>query len=126
MISSEQFAAAFAQYGARIHRFLKARGASEEVAEELTAQTWLLAWKAREQWRGANLRGWLFTIAHNCWRDRFRREVPMQLSDNWDAPYEETFDRGGSGLEAVPPEDRRNTRPLLFGRLAHGNTEGTR
>lgn len=93
MISSEQFALAFDQYSGRVHRFLRSRGASEEVAEELTQQTWLLAWRGREQYRGGTLRTWLFAIAHNLYRGSFRSREIIQLSAAWDAPYSESFDR---------------------------------
>jgi RNA polymerase sigma-70 factor (ECF subfamily) len=52
------------------------------TAEDLVQETYLRALSARRKpVPGENLRGWLFTILHNVWRNELRRRRPEPLDD---------------------------------------------
>lgn len=89
----ERFTEEFIAYSGRIERFLRVRGASAQIAEEITQQAWATAWAAREQWRGGSFRSWLITIAWNLYLGTFRRTEMMRLDACPDAAYSESFDR---------------------------------
>lgn len=95
MITAEEFTAAVAEFSRPIFRYLRRRGASWEVAEEILLETWARSWAKREQYRGESLRNWLFVIAGNllAYSHRPHCRQPGQLSDYYDVGYLETFDR---------------------------------
>jgi RNA polymerase sigma-70 factor (ECF subfamily) len=52
------------------------------VAQDLVQETYLRAFAAPHRASpGENLRGWLFTILHNVWRNEVRRRKPAALED---------------------------------------------
>src|SRR5579875_895333 len=60
-------------YGQRIFRFLLASVRDRDVAENLTQETFLRAWSARDQFRGdCSASTWLTRIALNLVRDHTR------------------------------------------------------
>jgi RNA polymerase sigma-70 factor, ECF subfamily len=53
--------------------FARSLRMSREDAEDLTQDTLLKAWAARDQFEpGSNLKAWLFTILRNCWYSNLR------------------------------------------------------
>ena len=74
----------FARYASVLARVVRAQGASDDESRDLVQQTFLQLHRARRDYRaGEPLRPWLFTIAYNLCRDRWRilgrrREVPME------------------------------------------------
>jgi RNA polymerase sigma factor (sigma-70 family) len=59
-----------------LHRYL-ARRLSPELADDLVAETFLIAWERRSTYRPAlgEVRGWLFGIATNLCRTHARKEL---------------------------------------------------
>jgi RNA polymerase sigma-70 factor (ECF subfamily) len=58
----------------RVYRFALRLTGDPGVAEELTQETFLRAWRSRSRLRDARAaRVWLFRIAANIWRDQLRR-----------------------------------------------------
>jgi RNA polymerase sigma-70 factor (ECF subfamily) len=52
------------------------------VAQDLVQETYVRAFAAPHRAEpGENLRGWLFTILHNVWRNELRRRKPAALED---------------------------------------------
>jgi RNA polymerase sigma-70 factor (ECF subfamily) len=52
------------------------------AAEDLVQETYVRALSARRKpGPGENLRGWLFTILHNVWKNEMRRRRPAPLDD---------------------------------------------
>lgn len=66
-------------------RYLLSRGATSADLDDLLQETFFKAFRALDGWRGdAPFRGWLFRIAANLVRDRFRRgggRVWLELAD---------------------------------------------
>ncbi len=57
-----------------IARFLAGSGASGDEVDDLVQETFVRAFRALDGWRGeAQFRTWLFSIASNLRRDRYRR-----------------------------------------------------
>jgi len=68
-----------AQY-ADIHRYLAHRLGDEAAAEDLAAETFLRAYRARRSYVAGSPRAWLFTIATNLLRDHVRSGVRRDLA----------------------------------------------
>jgi RNA polymerase sigma-70 factor (ECF subfamily) len=59
-----------------IHRFVaRMRGSDREMVEDLVQATFLAAFQAARQFRGGNVRAWLYGIAANHVRGYARREI---------------------------------------------------
>jgi RNA polymerase sigma-70 factor, ECF subfamily len=65
-----------------LYGFAVALTRNAAVAEDLVQETYLRALSARHKADPEeNLRGWLFTILHNVWRNEVRRRRPEALED---------------------------------------------
>jgi RNA polymerase sigma-70 factor (ECF subfamily) len=62
----------------RIYNFFRYRVGDDQVAEDLTAETFEKAWKYRARYRNdlASFSTWLFSIARRIAADHFRRQRP--------------------------------------------------
>src|SRR5918995_6460926 len=62
----------------RIYNFFRYRLGDEQVAEDLTAETFEKAWRHRERYREdmASFSTWLFIIARRIAADHFRKQRP--------------------------------------------------
>ncbi|MBR1724399.1 MAG: RNA polymerase sigma factor [Ruminococcus sp.] len=58
-----------------VYRYLRGLTASEQIAEELTQETFFRAMKSLKSYKGeARLSVWLCSIAKNLWYDKCRRD----------------------------------------------------
>jgi RNA polymerase sigma-70 factor (ECF subfamily) len=81
-----------------LYSFALALSRNPSMAEDLVQETYVRALSARH--RAApeeNLRGWLFTILRNVWRNEVRRRRPEALDDG--RALAETLPAGGDGPE---------------------------
>jgi RNA polymerase sigma-70 factor (ECF subfamily) len=101
-----------------LYGFARALSRDRTAAEDLVQETFLRALSARRRASpGENIRGWLFTILHNIWRNEVRRRRPQAqedaaaLEDDLAAPDagpEESFERSerngrlGQAIESLP------------------------
>src|SRR5512134_1966364 len=62
----------------RIYNFFRYRVGDDQLAEDLTAETFEKAWKHRERYREdlASFATWLFVIARRIAADHFRKQRP--------------------------------------------------
>src|ERR1700689_4269779 len=111
------YADAFATgYGAT-RRFLLARGAPLEEAEEIAQAAWVRGWEFREQLRDPGLVGfWVNSIARNLFRARFRAPIQTEIEDG-NAVYTLDIDaiEVGRLLDRCPQRDRELLEQSLEG-----------
>ena len=79
----------------RVYNFFRFRVGDDEVAEDLTAETFEKAWKHRERYRNdlASFSTWLFSIARRVAADYFRRWRPtIPLEDAHQLPHPQSLE----------------------------------
>ena len=69
------------QYADDIYRFLFVHVRDVELAEDLTADTFLKAWKQLDGFDWKHGRGWLYAIARNTLTDHWRRKKPEPMNE---------------------------------------------
>ncbi|HUG20890.1 MAG TPA: RNA polymerase sigma factor, partial [Planctomycetaceae bacterium] len=104
-----------------VYRFVLRLTQDPHRAEDLTQETFLRAWKNRQQLRDNRaVRVWLFRIAHNLWNDELRRgsrQPPMEHrveqivdikadSPEADTDLNEEFQKVLTIIESLPPRQR--------------------
>ena len=105
----------------RVYRFALRLCRDAHVAEDLTQDTFLRAWRQQQRLRDAGaLRVWLFRITVNLWQDRLRRgRLPVsmagQLPDEFlgsaalpdhEPSAREDLAKALAALDALPPRQR--------------------
>lgn len=76
------YAQAFETGYVATRRFLLARGAPLEEAEEIAQAAWARGWEYRDQLRDASLVSyWVNSIARNLFRARFRAPIQTEIED---------------------------------------------
>lgn len=88
MLNKRRFAKLYNQYADDIYRFLFVHVRDQELAEDLTADTFLKAWKQIEKFDWKHSRGWLYAIARNNLTDHWRKKRPEPLEEGFDLPDE--------------------------------------
>lgn len=71
-------------YADDIYRFLFVHVRDVELAEDLTADTFLKAWNRIDKFDWKHSRGWLYAIARNNLADHWRKKKPEQLPEDFD------------------------------------------
>jgi RNA polymerase sigma-70 factor (ECF subfamily) len=78
------FAPLYERYAGPIYRYCYRMVSDPDVANDLTAQTFIKAIERIDRFHhrgGASFKAWLFAIARNTITDRWRRHRPVQLPD---------------------------------------------
>ena len=99
----------------RIYNYFRYRLGHDGAAEELAAETFVRAWRRREQYRAdlAAFSTWMFTIARNLATDYLRRDRPeVELAQVENSGYEAS---GGPDVEKIVQirEDAARLETLL-------------
>ncbi|MCA9227469.1 MAG: sigma-70 family RNA polymerase sigma factor, partial [Planctomycetales bacterium] len=79
----------------QLYAFVRSRMASDAAAEDALQETWLVAWRSREQFQDGNLRAWLYQIARSRIADRGRRDgkrKETEWSDGMDPAVQESLE----------------------------------
>ncbi len=102
------------RYRLRVFRFIYKMLHDEQVAEDLTQETFLRVYKRANTYKpGSNFSIWLYTIAKNLTFNRVRDEKrqPLGLADQVDPRYWDvaTSDAGPDPLEMSQREEIRRT-----------------
>ena len=124
-ISAAEFTAVYREYVQPLYRYLYSRVGRADLAEELTAQTFLAALEGLPRYRPGNFAGWLFTIARHKAADYFRRQPLAELDPQADYPGPDS-DALGALIQAEQKQRllasiaglRENERELLRLRYA--------
>ncbi len=112
------------QYADDIYRFLFVHVRDVELAEDLTADTFLKAWKQIDKFDWKHARGWLYAIARNNLTDHWRKKKPEPLAEDFDVvddkpSHEEVLDKKMEIRRAVKalallPEEMKSVVALRF------------
>jgi RNA polymerase sigma-70 factor (ECF subfamily) len=70
------------QYADDIYRFLFVHVRDVALAEDLTADTFLKAWKQIDKFDWKHSRGWLYAIARNTLTDHWRKHKSLPLDED--------------------------------------------
>ena len=71
----------YRQYAPDVRRFALFLSGDPVMADEITSDTFVSAWLARERIRQPTVKSYLFTIARNLYRDRQRRQERLAELD---------------------------------------------
>ncbi|MCU0227576.1 MAG: RNA polymerase sigma factor [Bryobacterales bacterium] len=83
-LSEAEFATAFQTHFRKTVRFLRSRGASDDLAEEVAQEAWARGWERLHQLRNPEVVDvWVNSIAKHLWRNRVVRDQRnKELNDN--------------------------------------------
>jgi RNA polymerase sigma-70 factor (ECF subfamily) len=88
---TEAFRELYDHHARLVFRYVKARIESEQDAEDLTAETFIRAWRGLSsfQWQGKPIGAWLLRIAHNLIVDKYRQKRSLTGWLPWSSGSEE-------------------------------------
>lgn len=82
---SQAFALIYDTFIKKIYDFIFYKTMHQQIAEDLTSQTFLKAWKNISQFKDGNFSAWLYTIARNIVVDYYRsQKETLAVEDYWD------------------------------------------
>ncbi len=89
----------------------------EELAKEVTQQTFIRAYERLAYWRNDSLGPWLVTIAIHTALDELERErktrgsnIPSSTASEYDAEHEALLQRMEKAVDTLPEQDRQLIR----------------
>lgn len=83
------FAALYRRHLSSVYRYVTARLASPEEAEDVTSDVFQRVWSSRRAYRGQGTpRAWIFAIAHKTLADHYRRRPPAPTATTTDDPVD--------------------------------------
>ncbi len=98
--SERDFEAVYNDYSGGIHRTLKGMTGNDSVAEELTQEAFLKAWKGLPQFGfKSSIKTWLYQVAINVGRDWLRSHKSISLS--LDEIHEESVNNSALEQKAI-------------------------
>jgi len=77
------FAALYDRYAQDVFRFALYLCGNRAVAEDLAAETFAKAWRARDRVRVGTVKAYLLMIARNLYRDSLRTRPELPLESEW-------------------------------------------
>ncbi len=102
MHSRNDFEKAYLDYSDKIFRFLVWKSGDVELAEDLTSEAFIRAWRSRDKYRGGSLQAWLYAIARNALTDHWRKAKPLSIDELEIEPsYDPQILAQIAGLEAA-------------------------
>ena len=96
----------------------------EELAKEVTQQTFIRAYERLAYWRNDSLGPWLVTIAIHTALDELERErktrgsnIPSSTTSEYDAEHEALLQRMEKAVDTLPEQDRQLIRLHYYQRV---------
>ena len=96
----------------------------EELAKEVTQQTFIRAYERLAYWRNDSLGPWLVTIAIHTALDELERErktrgsnIPSATTSEYDAEHEALLQRMEKAVDTLPEQDRQLIRLHYYQRV---------
>lgn len=109
------FMEVYASYARDVYRFALYLSGDPAVAEDITSETFLRVWVSDQPVRMASVKGWLFVIARNLFRQELRRAVRREPLDDGvassdclaaGAEVKQEYERVLAALARLPEVDR--------------------
>lgn len=132
--SREAFSVLFQRLGPRVKAYMMKLGASPDIAEEITQETFVSVWRKAQQFdqRKSSAVTWIFTIARNQRIDRLRKERrpaldpndPLLVPNKIPTPFEELEQSSivknvTASIEQLPDDQRDVVRLSFIEGLSH-------
>lgn len=114
MSKRRRFDKMYKQYADDIFRFLLVHVRENQLAEDLTADTFLKAWQRINTFDGKYTRAWLYTIARNNLTDYWRKKRPETLDEEI-----EVIDEKPTNDEKLDAKMLSQTINSAIGKLPH-------
>lgn len=113
--SEKEFQNAYHDFSGSIHRTLKGMVGNEAIAEELTQEAFIKAWRGLPQFGfRSSLKTWLYQVALNVGRDWLRTHRTRFFSDDFEKAGEERFTPEQRAVQESLLELDEDTRSLLI------------
>ena len=123
-MQEKRFANMYNLYADDIYRFVFVHVRDAALAEDLTADTFINAWKNIDKFENKYPRAWLYTIARNRMADHWRKKQAVPLEEDMDVvsdaePADVTVDRKLQQKRVIKalatlPEDMKSIITLRF------------
>lgn len=85
-LSQQSISDMYDEHADAIYRFIVWHSGDVLLAEDLTGEVFLRAWKYRDKLTNVTMtRAWLYRIAQNLLTDHWRKAKPVPLDDDFDA-----------------------------------------
>lgn len=82
---AEAFGYLYDAYIKKIYDFIFYKTMNRDVAEDISADVFMKAWKNIKSFQPKNFSAWLYTIARHAIIDHYRRQCPqLNIDDYWD------------------------------------------
>lgn len=94
MHRKRKFTKMYDTYADDIFRFLFVNVRDRDLAEDLTADTFMRAWKAIDSFDFSQPRPWLYKIAQNLMHDHWRKRHTEQFPDNFEVVSDFNLEEG--------------------------------
>jgi RNA polymerase sigma-70 factor (ECF subfamily) len=110
-VSREEFARVYDTHASKIYQFIYYKTYHREIAEDLTATTFLKALEHLYQYdpEKGSISSWLYQIARNCVTDHFRsRRRTIAIDDVWDCAGHQNVE-----LDAEQRENLEELRAVM-------------
>jgi len=113
------FEALYARHRGGLFRYVLRQVGFRSAADEVFQEVWMRIVSSRARYRvEARFATFLYSIAHNCVMDHFRRKPPLQLISFDDKPDEALQVPGPTGEQPERLAQRRQTAQQLLKALA--------
>jgi RNA polymerase sigma-70 factor (ECF subfamily) len=98
----DAFEAVYRTYGDAVYRVCRRMSGCRTEAEDLAQETFVAAFRSRQRFQGRSALGsWLYRIALDCCRSRYRKKSGHELPLTLDAPVDEIDLAGNLALETA-------------------------
>jgi RNA polymerase sigma-70 factor (ECF subfamily) len=78
----------YEQYSDQIYRFLAWQTGDSVLAEDLTSEVFLRAWKNKEKLSPDDQKAWLYRVARNLTTDYWRKKKPTPLDEQEEVVFD--------------------------------------
>lgn len=113
--TERDFQDVYEAYAGGIHRTLRGMTGNNSIAEELTQEAFLKAWKGLPQFGfRSSLKTWIYQVAINLGRDWLRGHKTLALDHEYEAQYEENSEQQAIHESLFELDEESRTVVILY------------